>query len=89
MDVHLLTPVSKQICRTEENGACSEYRVGFEVLSEVVRRSSVFWDITSSCPLKVNRHFGGTCRLPIQGRRISHARNHHEADPEDGGDMFL
>jgi hypothetical protein len=39
----------------------------------------VFWDITSSCPLKVNRHFGGASRLPIQGRRICYARNQHEA----------
>jgi hypothetical protein len=34
-----------------------------------------FWDITLCSPLKVNRHFGGTCRLHLQGRRISQARN--------------
>jgi hypothetical protein len=41
--------------------------------------SSVFWDITPCSPLKVNRRFGGTCRLHLQGPRINHARNQHEA----------
>jgi hypothetical protein len=30
-------------------------------------------------PLKVNRRFGGICRLHLQGRRISHARKRYEA----------
>jgi hypothetical protein len=29
--------------------------------------SSIFWNITTCCPLKVNRHFGETCRLHLQG----------------------
>jgi hypothetical protein len=33
--------------------------VGSEVLTAVVMNSSVFWDVTSCSPLKVNRHFGG------------------------------
>jgi hypothetical protein len=47
-------------------------------------------------PLKVNRRFGGTCRLHLEGR-ISQGRNQHRAgikqllglflDPEDGGDV--
>jgi hypothetical protein len=34
-------------------------------------KSSVFWDIyvIPRSPLNVNRRFGGTCRLHIQGRR--------------------
>jgi hypothetical protein len=32
--------------------------VGFEVFTEVGMESSVFWDITSCSPLKVNRLFG-------------------------------
>jgi hypothetical protein len=51
-------------------------------------------------PLIVNRHFGGTWRLCIQGRRINQARNQREGgsqqsllrlffDPEDGVDIFL
>jgi hypothetical protein len=39
----------------------------------------IFWDITPYNPLKVNGHFGGTCRLHLQDRRISHARNEHDA----------
>jgi hypothetical protein len=37
-------------------------------------KSSVFWDIMLRSPLKVNRCFGGTCRLHLQGRRICQAR---------------
>jgi hypothetical protein len=45
-------------------------------------------------PLKVNRRFGGTCRLRLTSRRINQARNEREAGckqirAEDGGDMFL
>jgi hypothetical protein len=31
--------------------------VGFEALSAVVMKSSLFWDITPCSPLKVNRRF--------------------------------
>jgi hypothetical protein len=34
--------------------------VRFEVLTAVVMKSTIFWDITPCSPLKVNRHFGGT-----------------------------
>jgi hypothetical protein len=76
------------------------HSVGFEVLTAVVMKSSIFWDKTPCSPLKPIRCFGGTRRLHLQGRRISHARNHHEAgtkqsklhaglfDPEDGN-IFL
>jgi hypothetical protein len=54
-------------------------------------------------PLKVNRRFGGTCRLHLLGRRISQASNQSSAfcllhagslfgiffDIEDGTDIFL
>jgi hypothetical protein len=40
---------------------------------------SIFWDIMRRSPLKVNRRFGGTCRLHFQGRRISRARNQCES----------
>jgi hypothetical protein len=42
--------------------------VGFEVLTPVVMKIYIIWDITPCSPLNVNRRFGGTCRL--QGRRI-------------------
>jgi hypothetical protein len=41
--------------------------VQFEVLTGVVMKSTIFWDITPCSPLKVNRRFGGTCRLHLQG----------------------
>jgi hypothetical protein len=40
-----------------------------EVLTAVVMKSNIFWDITPCSPLKVNRRFGGTYRLHLQGRR--------------------
>jgi hypothetical protein len=53
--------------------------VGFEVLTAVVRKISIFWDVTPYIPANVKRCFRGKCRLHIQGRRISYARNQHEA----------
>jgi hypothetical protein len=69
--------------------------VGFEVLTAVVTRGNVFWDITPCSPFKVNRCFGGIYRFHHQGRRINRARNQSETRwqaeqfLEDGGDIFL
>jgi hypothetical protein len=49
--------------------------VGFEVLTAVVIKSTIFWDITPCGPLKANWRFGGTYLLRLQGRRISRTRN--------------
>jgi hypothetical protein len=46
------------------------YDVGFEVLTAVVMKSSIFWNIMSYSPLKVNRRFLRTCRLHFQGRNM-------------------
>jgi hypothetical protein len=48
-----------------------KYYEGFEVLRTVVMKSSVSWDAMPCSPLRVNRHFGGTCHLHLQGRSIS------------------
>jgi hypothetical protein len=72
----------------------------FEVLTAVVINSSLFWDITTCSPPKVNRRFGVTYRLHLQGRRISQTKHHchlfHAGfllglffDSNDGGDKFL
>jgi hypothetical protein len=55
------------------------YTAGFEVLTAVVMKSTVFWDITPCSPLKVNRHFGGAYRLHLKGRTISQARYQRKA----------
>jgi hypothetical protein len=41
-------------------------------------KSLIFLDITPCNPLVVNRRFGGTCRLHLQGRRLSPAGDQHE-----------
>jgi hypothetical protein len=48
-------------------------------LKQNLIRSSIFWDITLCNPLKVKRRFGGTCRLHLQGRRISQALHQRDA----------
>jgi hypothetical protein len=45
-------------------------QVSFEVFTAVtMKKNVVFWDV-SLCRSWVNRHFGGTYRLHIQGRKI-------------------
>jgi hypothetical protein len=51
---------------------------GSEVLTVVVVKSSIFWDITPCSALKVNRRFGGICCPHFRGAKISRARNQHE-----------
>jgi hypothetical protein len=77
-----------------------EKKYWIEVLIAVDMKSSVFWDITLCGLLKVNRLFGGRCRLHPQGRSLR-ARGQRESrwqtvfmiglyfGPEDEGDMFL
>jgi hypothetical protein len=58
----------------------------------ILRTITVFWDITPCSSLKVNRRFGGTNRLRVQGRRIIRARNQRKSRwqaEQDGGDVFL
>jgi hypothetical protein len=52
---------------------------GFEVLTAVVMKISIFCVITPCSPLKFNRRFAGTCRVHLQGRRIMKARNQGES----------
>jgi hypothetical protein len=41
--------------------------IGFEVLTAIVMKNSVFWNIMLCGPLKVNLHFRRTCHLHLQG----------------------
>jgi hypothetical protein len=55
-------------------------------------KCTIFWDITPCNPLSVNRRFGGTYDLHLQGRKMSWASNQREnrwLPPEDGGDVPL
>jgi hypothetical protein len=55
----------------------------------VVVKSSIFWDITPCGLLKVNWHFTGPCGLHLHGRRISQARNQHEAGSKQSSCYLL
>jgi hypothetical protein len=46
-------------------------------------KSTIFWDVTMCCPLKVNQYFVGTYRLHLQGKRVSQAKNQLHNIPED------
>jgi hypothetical protein len=57
--------------------------VGFEVLTAVVMKGSIFWDILPCNPLKIDRRFGGVkYSLLFQSRRLIQARNQQEEDSE-------
>jgi hypothetical protein len=56
----------------------SQTFLGVEVLTAVVLKSTVVWDVTQCSLLKINSGFEGTYRLHLQGRRISGARNRRE-----------
>jgi hypothetical protein len=46
--------------------------LGFEVLTTVIVKSSIFWNITPCSPLKVNRRFGETSsRVPPAFTQVS------------------
>jgi hypothetical protein len=46
-----------------------ESYVRFEVFTAVTMKNVVFWDV-ALCRYWVNRRFGGTYRLQLQGRKI-------------------
>jgi hypothetical protein len=58
-----------------------------------VLKSSVFWDKMPCSTLKINRRFGGTYRLYLQGRRINRARSQLEsmsqAEGQGNSDFLL
>jgi hypothetical protein len=43
---------------------------GFEVVTEMIMKSIIFWSITRCSPLEVKRRFGGTFRFHLHGGRI-------------------
>jgi hypothetical protein len=49
----------------------SQWFVGFEVLTAVIMKSTIYWDITLCSPLNVNRLVRGIYHLHLQGRRSS------------------
>jgi hypothetical protein len=70
--------------------------IGRSIKNEIKIEEFYLWDVTSRSPLKVNRCFGGTCRLRLQDRRVSFVTSFQLdillglfLDSEDGGDMFV
>jgi hypothetical protein len=49
--------------------------VRFEVLTAVIIKNSVLWDVMAYNPLKVNRRSATPCRLHLQDRRIKSHKN--------------
>jgi hypothetical protein len=71
--------------------------VGFEVITTVVMKSTIYCDITACSPLRVNRCFGGTYLLHLKGRKkygeqetnvkAGGKQKHSFFFPEDGGNV--
>jgi hypothetical protein len=75
MVLHVMT----LCCYHEDKGSILLWNVGFEVLTKVVMKNCVFWDMTLCSPLRVNQRFRETCHLYLQGWRLRHTRNLYEA----------
>jgi hypothetical protein len=67
--------------------------VGFELLTAMVIKCSIFWNITPRGHPKNNERLRGTCRLHFQARRMSQRKKKQHAacskDTEIEGDLFL
>jgi hypothetical protein len=55
------------------------FYVGFEVLTVIIKKSSVFWNIVPYSLVKLNWCFKVMCPLHLQSLNISQAGNQHEA----------
>jgi hypothetical protein len=88
LDVLIPSPTS---CLRE---SAALFSVRFEVFTAVIMKNAVLWDV-APCRSCVNRRFGGTYRLRIQGRKIREQGSRWLQTeppvfyPEDGGDTFL
>jgi hypothetical protein len=56
-----------------------QWFVCFRVLTAVVTRNFIFWDIKVCSPTNVNRRFGELCSYNLHGWRLSQIRNNPEA----------
>jgi hypothetical protein len=63
--------------------------VGFEFLTAMFMKSSIFWDMTPCSPLKCNRHLGVIYRLHLLGQSISQARYQYDPISEEVFAGFL
>jgi hypothetical protein len=59
--------VTNEMLQRAWQGVNFKWDAGFEVLTAVVMKSSILWDITPCSPLRVNRRFGGEMLLRNAG----------------------
>jgi hypothetical protein len=64
------------------------FGIGHTLNRYMFLKSIIFWDMTRCSPLSINRCFGGTYRLYLQGRR-NRFRKLASKQVADGGDKFL
>jgi hypothetical protein len=62
-----------------------EYQ-GFEVFTAVSMKNAVFWDV-APCGFIIDRRFGGTCPLHLQGKRNN--ANDEKCNAITGGLLLL
>jgi hypothetical protein len=80
MSIRLSNPPPPPITKSHVNPKDSQLVTcgRTEIMKDMRLLQRWFWDIMPCSPLKVNRRFAGTCRLHLQGRRISEARKQCE-----------
>jgi hypothetical protein len=66
-DSHLTV---EAILHAETQSAHYYTDVGFEVFTAVTMKDAVFWDVAPCRSCEMNRRFGGTYCLHLQGRKI-------------------
>jgi hypothetical protein len=76
MNKYIIFFLGKKCVLTNKLGKKHINVMGFEVFTEVIMKSTNFWDITlCSRPLSVNRRFGETNRFHLQGGRNAFSKN--------------
>jgi hypothetical protein len=76
-------------CKTGKEYGRERENVGFKVISSVIKKSYIFWDMKSYNPVKLNPHFGGACGLHLRVRSISQPGNQHETGSKKRPDRCL
>jgi hypothetical protein len=85
--IHLdISDLYTMTTKLEQWPLCTHFRivtitkVGFQVLTAMVIKISIFWDIMLCSMLKVKWCFRRKCSLHLQDQQASEAKNQHEAD---------
>jgi hypothetical protein len=72
-----------------ETGSCSAGQEISRPLCNPKTLYCIFWDTATCSPMKVNRRFGGTCRLFSVEKKAKQETKHESGSNENSGDTFM